>query len=80
MIGGKDWDEHNKFLAQLLQRLEDHNLTLRRESANSEKRPLTSRDTCLHKKALNQAQRRFKLSKTVPHQHPMRNSSLSSTW
>ena len=31
MIGGRDWDEHNKTLAQLLQRLEDHNLTLRRE-------------------------------------------------
>ena len=31
MIGGRDWDEHNKCLAQLLQRLEDHNLTLRRE-------------------------------------------------
>ena len=31
MIGGKDWDEHNKCLAQLLQRLEDHNLTLRSE-------------------------------------------------
>ena len=31
MIGGRDWDEHNKSLAQLLQRLEDHNLTLRRE-------------------------------------------------
>lgn len=31
MIGGRDWDEHNKSLAQLLQRLEDHNLTPRRE-------------------------------------------------
>ena len=31
MIGGKDWDEHNKCLAQLLQRLEDHTLTLRSE-------------------------------------------------
>ena len=31
MIGGRDCDEHNKSLAQLLQRLEDHNLTLRRE-------------------------------------------------
>ena len=33
MIGGsyRDWEEHNKCLAQLLQRLEDHNLTLRRE-------------------------------------------------
>ena len=31
MIGGRDWDEHNKSLAQLLQRLEDHNLTLRCE-------------------------------------------------
>ena len=31
MIGGRDWDEHNKSLAQLLQRLEDHNLTLGRE-------------------------------------------------
>ena len=31
MIGGRDWDEHNKSLAQLLQRLEDHNLTLQHE-------------------------------------------------
>lgn len=31
MISGRDRDEHNKSLAQLLQRLEDHNLTLRRE-------------------------------------------------
>jgi len=31
MIGGRHWDEHNKSLAQLLQRLEDHKLTLRRE-------------------------------------------------
>ena len=32
-------------------------------------------DTCLRKKALNQAQPRSKLSKTVLHQHPKRNSS-----
>lgn len=31
MVGRRDWDEHNRTLAQLLQRLEDHNLTLRRE-------------------------------------------------
>ena len=31
MIGGRDLDEHNKSLAKLLQRLEDHNLTLRPE-------------------------------------------------
>ena len=31
MISGRNRDEHNKSLAQLLQRLEDHNLTLRRK-------------------------------------------------
>ena len=31
MISGRDWDNHNKNLKQLLQRSEDHNLTLRRE-------------------------------------------------
>ena len=31
MISGRDRDEHNKSLVQLLQRLEDHNLNLRRE-------------------------------------------------
>ena len=31
MIGGRDWDDHNKNLETLLQRIEDHNLTLRRE-------------------------------------------------
>ena len=31
MIRGTDWDEHNKSLTQLLQRLEDHNLTVQRE-------------------------------------------------
>ena len=31
MIGGTDWDDHNANLAALLQRLELHNLTLRKE-------------------------------------------------
>lgn len=31
MMSGRDWEKHNKSLAQLLQRLEEHNLTLRRE-------------------------------------------------
>ena len=31
MISGRNRDEHNKSLVQLLQRLEDHNLNLRRE-------------------------------------------------
>ena len=31
IVNGRDLDEHNKNLAQLLQRLEDHNLTLRHE-------------------------------------------------
>ena len=31
VIRGRDWDEHNKSLTQLLQRLEDHNLTLQQE-------------------------------------------------
>ena len=34
MTGGRDWDEHNKSLVQLLQRLEDHNLTLQRKSVH----------------------------------------------
>ncbi|KAL9987542.1 hypothetical protein ACROYT_G001867 [Oculina patagonica] len=31
MIGGTDWNDHNDNLAALLQRLENHNLTLRKE-------------------------------------------------
>ena len=31
MIGGVDWEDHNRNLAALLRRIEDHNLTLRRE-------------------------------------------------
>ena len=37
MIGGRDWDKHNKSLAQLLQRLEDRNLTLRHEKCKFRK-------------------------------------------
>ncbi|KAL9972245.1 hypothetical protein ACROYT_G018516 [Oculina patagonica] len=31
MVGGTDWNDHNENLAALLQRLENHNLTLRKE-------------------------------------------------
>ena len=31
MVGGVDWKDHNANLRMLLQRIEDHNLTLRRE-------------------------------------------------
>jgi hypothetical protein len=32
MIGGLDWKDHNKNLQAVLQRIEDHNLTLRKEN------------------------------------------------
>ena len=73
MTGGRDWDEHNKSLAQLLQRLEDHNLTLRRKSVH-----WPSTDTYLHKKALNQAQPRFKLSQPAPPPPPASKEELVS--
>lgn len=80
MIGGQDWGEHNKSLAQLLQRLEDHNLTLPQAKCEFGTASIDFHDTCLHKKVLNQAQPRFKLSKTLPLKHPKRNLYRFSKW
>ena len=40
MIGGQNWEDHNKNLKMLLQRIEDHNLTLRREKCEFGKHTL----------------------------------------
>ena len=70
MVDRRDWDEHNKNLAQLLQRLEDHNLTLQHEKCESAKRESISMGTCLPQKVSNQAQPRFKRSRIVLHRSP----------
>ena len=40
MIGGRDWEDHNENLKMLLQPIEDHNLTLRREKCEFGKHTL----------------------------------------
>ena len=40
MVGGVDWKDHNANLRMLLQRIEDHNLTLRREKCEFRKTTL----------------------------------------
>ena len=40
MIGGRDWKDHNENLKMLLQPIEDHNLTLRREKCEFGKHTL----------------------------------------
>ncbi|CAB4015552.1 Hypothetical predicted protein [Paramuricea clavata] len=41
MIGGLDWKDHNKNLQAVLQRIEDHNLTLRKEKCEFGKTSMT---------------------------------------
>ena len=77
MIGGLDWEDHNNNLRMLLQRIEDHNLTLREEKCEFGKTTLTSTDTCSQQMDFNPVQTRSKQLKPVKRQALKKNSSHS---
>ena len=71
MIGGLDWEDHNTNLRAVLQRIEDHNLTLRKEKCEFGKTMMNfPTDTCSPQKDWSQARTRSEPYKNAHHRRP----------